>query len=352
MHVVKQSNVKKVLVIKMSSIGDIIHTFPALTDAMKAHPNIRFDWVVEAPFVELPRLHKGVDKVLVSQRRAWQKRRFSLKTWSEKRAFKHLIQQQEYDFVIENQYTRKGAKVAKIARGIRCGLDKRSADDADISRHFDHAFYVSKSLHAIERTRKLFALALDYEYNEAELDFGIDLSRLNTDFMKALAFDFTQPFQVFCQGTTWQTKHLPPEKWVALLGKAKQDAVPVILPWTGQAEKKQVENIVREAGYGVMLPEQSLTNWAAIINASQGVIGVDTGLTHLAAALEKPTLALFGPTNPFLTGVKGMKARNEYLNLKCSPCMSETCARGLSCLQQIAMERVWLAFNGLQNREV
>ncbi|WP_319381751.1 lipopolysaccharide heptosyltransferase I [Thiomicrorhabdus sp.] len=331
---------KRVLVVKMSSFGDIIHTFPALQDAAEHFPGITFDWVVEAPFQRLPKLSKHVDRVIVSGRRQWRKHRLSVKTIREQRAFYRELRQVRYDAVIEVQYTRKGAKVVKKALGRKYGLDAKAANDADIAKSFDQAFFVSKSLPAIERSRKLFALALGYSECK-NLDFGLENVARSSHL-------FPQPFLVFIMSTTWATKHAPPKLWIELLAKARKDGYRVLIPWLSPSEKQLAQEMIKQAGWGEVLPEPvEADEWAKIMQDSRGTIGVDTGLLHLSGALDKPTVGIFGPTNPFLTGVRGKFAENIYESVPCGPCMARTCGHSLGqiCFDWMSAERVWTAFN-------
>ena len=340
-----------VLVIKMSSLGDIVHTFPALTDAQKKYPNIKFDWVVESPFKDLPRLHPAVDRVIVNPRIENKKKRFSVASVKRFLQFKTQVQASKYDAVIEAQYTNKGAKVAKMAQGKTFGLSSDTAHDPGVAKHFDQSFYVSRSLHAIERTRKLFALSLGYDYQSMKLEYGLNLENIDISAIKLEE----SPYLVFCHLTTWATKHAPRSLWISLLNYAKQAGYQVLLPWVGETERVQTELIIKESGWGVMFETLSIIQWARLIESSHGVIGVDTGLTHLGAALNKPTLSIFGPTNPVLTGVKGVNAQNSAIQLACSPCMSRAChytgERNHACMKQVNPAEVWQKFTKMQENK-
>jgi heptosyltransferase-1 len=341
---------KRVLLIKMSSLGDLVHTYPALTDAQKAIPGIQFDWVVEAPFKDLPKLHPAVNQVIVNPRLAIKKKLFSLTSLKLYQAFKYQIQATNYDAIIENQYVNKGAKVAKLARGPKHGLTADTAHDSGIAKIFDHTHYVSRALHAVDRSRKLLALSLGYDYQPAmhdnDLDYGLDLSEICLSDSLASWQASTGDYLVFCQATTWPTKHLPADMWVSLLKKAKQAGLKVVMPWVGEKEQAQVADMIRLAEWGEMLPPQPLDKWAKLIAGAKGVIGVDTGLTHLAAALERPTLALFGPTNPLLTGAKGRRATTYSLDLACSPCLKRYCPleTGQVCFSKMPVDDIWRTF--------
>jgi heptosyltransferase-1 len=197
------------------------------------------------------------------------------------------------------------------------------------------------------------ALSLGYDYEPAvensALDYGLDLSAIALTEHLASWQAAAGDYLVFCQATTWPTKHLPADMWVALLKKAKQAGLKVLLPWVGEKEQNQVADMIRLAEWGEMLPPQPLDQWAKLIAGAKGIIGVDTGLTHLAAALERSTLALFGPTNPLLTGAKGRRATTYWLGLACSPCMQTRCplTTGQVCFSKMPVDDIWSAFNAI-----
>lgn len=134
--------------------------------------------------------------------------------------------------------------------------------------------------------------------------------------------------------------------WVELLLKAKKEDLTVLIPWRGSEEYHQALAIIEKANWGKVISEQSLEQWAKLLEGARGVIGVDTGLTHLATGLNKPTLCLFGPTNPLLTSTKGINTKTLWLDLPCSPCMKTTCFRpdGQVCFSWMNINEVWENF--------
>src|SRR5690554_5359208 len=197
----------RVLLIKTSSLGDVIHTLPALTDAQRAIPGIRFDWVVEEGFAEIPGWHPAVDEVIPVAIRRWRKN--FLKTWrsGEWRAFKGKLASRQYDLIIDAQGLLKSAMLTRLNDAPAAGYDRQSIREPIASRFYNRCYSVSRQLHAVERIRQLFASALDYPLPREVGDYGIDLSRLPTVVAPQ------QPFVVFCHGTTWKTKHWPESYW-------------------------------------------------------------------------------------------------------------------------------------------
>ncbi|MFT6351282.1 MAG: heptosyltransferase-1 [Neptuniibacter pectenicola] len=289
----------KVLIVKTSSMGDVIHTLPALTDAAAAYPDIRFDWVVEEGFQEIPHWHPHVDKVIPVAIRRWRKniiRTLKNDEWS---AYKSQLQAHSYDCVIDAQGLLKSALlVSRLARGPRYGLDKHSAKEPLAARFYDHPIHVRKNLHAVERIRQLFAAALNYPYPEQLGDFAIRQHFIS-------AAPAVAPYLVFQHSTTRFDKHWPETYWISLIEKAATAGWSIKLPWGSPTEKERAERLAQTHPQVDVLPKLSLSEVAHVLVNATACVSVDTGLSHLAAALDTPNLILFGPTDPGLVGGYG-----------------------------------------------
>lgn len=307
----------KVLVVKTSSMGDVIHTLPALTDAGNALPNVKFDWVVEENFSEIPKWHPLVEKVIPVALRRWRKKIFSAKTRAEFRHFCEALRASEYDLVIDAQGLLKSAFVTCLARGVRCGLDWNSAREPLASIFYQKKITVEKNQHAINRVRTLFSKALGYPTPNAVPMYGIDRQQ----FINAAE----ENYLVFLHGTTWPTKHWPEEYWIELTQIANQKGFRVKLPWGNQAEKERAERIAKNANQAEVLPRLDLLGVARVLAGAKAVVAVDTGLGHLTAALDVPAVSLYGPTNPTLTGALGQSQVHLSTQFPCSPCLSRDC---------------------------
>ncbi|WP_432471627.1 lipopolysaccharide heptosyltransferase RfaC [Amphritea sp. HPY] len=288
----------KVLIVKTSSMGDVIHTLPALTDAVKAIPGIRFDWVVEEGFAEIPAWHPAVDRVIPVAIRRWRKSFWQTWRSGEWKAYREALSAQQYDFVIDAQGLMKSAMlVTRYARGIRCGFDRDSARESLASRLYDRTFTVDKQQHAVERTRQLFAKALGYEL-EGRGDFAIRSSFVAQD---APASDYL----VFLHSTTRFDKHWPEVYWRELIAKATEAGWKVKLPWGNAEEQARAERLAVENLAVEVLPKLNLAEVTKVLAGAAGCVSVDTGLSHMAAALDRPNVILFGPTDPGLVGGYG-----------------------------------------------
>lgn len=293
----------KVLIVKTSSMGDIIHTLPALTDAAKAYPDITFDWVVEEGFQEIPHWHPNVHKVIPVAIRRWRKNILQTLKNGEWSHYKTNLQTQTYDRVIDAQGLLKSAAlVTRLAHGTSYGLDKSSAKEPLASRFYHHPIAVSKDLHAVERIRQLFAAALQYPLPAEKGDFAI-----RQHFHKAnqAAQDTAEPYLVFQHSTTRFDKHWPEAYWLSLIQKAGNAGWSVKLPWGNETEKARAIRLAQPYSHVEVLPKLTLSEVATVLVKTSACVSVDTGLSHLAAALDTPNVILFGPTDPGLVGGYG-----------------------------------------------
>lgn len=308
----------RVLLIKTSSLGDVIHTLPALTDAARAIPGIRFDWVVEEGFAEIPAWHPAVDKVIPVAIRRWRKNLWQTFKSGEWRRFKQRLRETKYDLVIDAQGLLKSAWLTRYVKAPVAGLDRESAREPLASRFYQRRLAVARGQHAVERLRQLFALALGYDLPSGIGDYGLNRSRL-------LEKPAPVPYVLFLHGTTWDTKHWPEAYWRELAERLGQAGIEVRLPWGNPAERARAERIATGLKNAVVLPKLNLAGIARVLAGAKACVAVDTGLGHLAAALDVPTLSLFGPTNPGLTGAYGKGQVHLGSDFPCAPCLQKKC---------------------------
>jgi heptosyltransferase-1 len=290
------------LLVKTSSLGDVIHNLPVVTDLRRQYPECKIDWVVEEGIADIARLHPGVRRVIPVALRRWRKSLFATATWREMCAFRASLQEQDYDLVIDTQGQLKSALIARMARGRRCGFTASSAREPMAARFYDAAFEVPKDLHAVERNRRLAALAGGY-IAPTTPDYGIAAPPAPTH---------GQTSAVLLTATSRDDKLWPQDRWIAAGRALNERGLACLLPAGSATERKRAMQIAQAIPGAVALPPMSLPELAAQLADARIVIGVDTGLVHLAAALGRPTLALFCASDPALTGVV---SRTPAINL-------------------------------------
>jgi len=291
----------RVLIVKTSSMGDVLHTLPALTDAQQAIPGIRFDWVVEEGFAQIPSWHAAVDRVIPVAIRRWRKAWFSAPVKAERKAFREAVQAEKYDAIIDAQgLVKSAALVTRLARGIKHGMDWQSAREPLASLFYNQRHSVPKQQHAVERTRELFALSLGYNKPRAQGNYAIAqhfLNHLNAD---------AGQYAVFLHATTRDDKHWPEANWRELIGLLAASGIRIKLPWGAPHEEARAKRLADGFEYVEVLPRMSLEEVARVLAGAKFVVSVDTGLSHLTAALDRPNITLYGPTDPGLIGGYGM----------------------------------------------
>ncbi|RAI45097.1 lipopolysaccharide heptosyltransferase I [Rhodoplanes roseus] len=285
-----------VLFIKTSSLGDVVHNMPAVTDARRARPTARLVWVVEEAFVPLARLHPGVDEVVPVAWRRWRRALQRRSTWQEIRRFVASLRGRDYDAVIDTQGLVRTAVITRFARGRRHGYDRRSVREGLATLCYEVRHSVGRDLHAVARNRLLTGAALGY-VPEGPVDYGLDRA--------ALAPRAERPYAILLHATARAEKEWPEADWIAL-GRALADRdLDVVLPWGTPAEEARAKRLA-DALPRVRIPDRRpLDEVARLIAGATVVVGVDTGLLHLAAALGVPLVSIFVGSEPALTGPTG-----------------------------------------------
>lgn len=287
----------RVLLIKTSSLGDVVHTLPALTDAQRAIPGIQFDWVVEEGFAEIPAWHPAVAQVIPVAIRRWRKHPLQTLRSGEWRRFKARLREARYDLVIDAQGLFKSAWLTRYVHASVAGLDRDSAREPLASRFYDRRYAVPRDQHALERVRQLFAQSLGYPVPNLIADYGLDRSLLATP--------NEQPYLLFLHGTTWPSKHWPEPYWRDLAERMSGFGWAIRLPWGNADEKARAERIAHGLDSVSVLPRLNLGGIAKVVAGARACVAVDTGLGHLAAALDVPSISLYGPTLPGRVGAYG-----------------------------------------------
>lgn len=303
----------RILLVKTSSLGDVIHNLPVVSDIAHHYPNARIDWLVEEGFAALPALHPRVRKVIPVAIRRWRRNLFASSTWREIHALRRNLADEQYDFVIDTQGLFKSALLMSYARGLRCGYDRNSAREPLATIFYQKTFAVARARHAVERNRQLVASALDYALSDTA-DFGIVPPPLPRP-----AWLAEGRYAVLLHATSRDDKLWEEAKWVELGKHFQLKGIAGILPWGNANEQARAARLAAQIPNAICTPKMNLNEVAALLGAAYAVIGVDTGIAHLAAALNKPTIGIYTATDPALTGVYAGKLTMNLGGIANSP---------------------------------
>jgi heptosyltransferase-1 len=316
--------VPRLLIVKTSSLGDVVHALPAVTDLHRARPEFRIDWLVEEPFADIPALHPAVASVIPCALRRWRRTPLARGVRREVADLRSALSAADHDVVLDLQGLAKSAWLARMPAGRKHGYDWRSIREPLASLFYDVRHRVPRDLHAVARNRLLAAAAFGYEV-EGPPDYGLELS----------AGERRQRLVVCFHATSRDDKLWPEERWRLLIAAFAQRGLAVLLPWSAPEERERSLRLAR--GYPTAeVPERmSIAALARRCSAALGVVGVDTGLTHLAAAVGVPVIALYCATDPGLTGVVAGRAPARNLgSAHVSPAVEDV----LACVREIFPE--------------
>jgi heptosyltransferase-1 len=289
--------VQRILLVKTSSLGDVVHNLPVVSDILSVAPGSEIDWVVEEPFAAIPRLHAGVTRVLPVAVRRWRSSLLSGAARAEIGAFTRELKRRPYDAVIDTQGLLKSAWIAWLARGTRHGLDFASAREP-LAFFYDRTYSVPWTMHAVERNRALAAQAFGYAV-PARLDYGIAASAA------VFAWLPRDRYAVLLHATSARSKLWAVERWVELGTRLFRRGLASVLTWGNAAERLRAEEIAQSVPGAAVAPGLLLAEAAMLLSGARAVVGVDTGLTHLAAALRISTVGIYCATDPAATGLYG-----------------------------------------------
>jgi heptosyltransferase-1 len=308
-----------VLLIKMSSLGDVIHALPAVTDARRMRRNIRFDWVVEENFKEIPSWHPAVDRVIPVAFRRWRKNPIQAWRSGELKKFHHILKERHYDLVIDAQGLLKSGIVSRLSRGLTLGLSNSTVREPIATLFYNMVYTVPWQQHAVDRIRELFSRAFNYSFDYDHCDYGL---RSGTFRGQQLIQEKTL---VFFHGTTWDSKLWPDQYWLQLARIAGREGYRVKVLWGNAVEEKRAKLLAKAGGHVEVIAPMGLTDISTLLTTCSGAVAVDTGLGHLAAALSVPTVSIYGASSYKLTGTWGNFQQHLSPGLSCSPCMSKRC---------------------------
>jgi heptosyltransferase I len=325
----------RILIVRLSSMGDMVHSLPAITDAARALRGVEIDWVVDRAFSEIPAWHFAVRDVIASPPRR------VLNLYSQEfKEFVKILQSKTYDLIIDLQGHWKSAFAARLAHGISAGYDKQSVNEWGAQFFYKNQYFVSRNQHSIKRMKELLAHALNYSFDANLIDYGINKNRLPPN-----SLEWKEPYLVFIHSTSWDSKCWPETYWQELVARSVDAGFSVALPWGTEAERERAERIASNQLKAIVLPKLSISQKASVIAGSSGTVGLDTGLSHIAAALDIPSVTLYGATDPFFIGATGKNQFHLASDFECVKCHRSTCnypkMQKPACFQKMTPHIVW-----------
>ena len=288
----------RILVVKTSSLGDVVHALPALSDIARAHPDAKIDWVCEDGFAGIAAMHPAVDRVIPCAIRRWRQSWWSSGTRGEVREFTQALRAEKYDVAIDLQGLVKSAWIMRRVDAVRHGYRWSSAREPFATLAYDVRHRVEWGQHAIVRNRKLAAAAMGYAV-EGPVCYALQVPATPR---------LARPLMVALHSTSRADKLWTEAGWRAVTGRMAERGFDVVLPWGTATERDRSERLAAGVPAAKVPPAMDMQQLAALFGRARIVVGVDTGLVHLAVAAGAPTIAIFGPTDPSLTGVVGERA--------------------------------------------
>ncbi|MES2049508.1 MAG: lipopolysaccharide heptosyltransferase I [Pseudomonadota bacterium] len=283
----------KILLVRVSSMGDVLHNMPVVNDLLRHAPDAQIDWVVEEAYAHLVALHPGVRKIIPFALRRWRKSMLSRATRHEMAQFYSELRAEQYDIVLDTQGLLKTGIIMGLAKlnpggkkvGLANGTEGSGYEAASRIFHTD-SLPVDIHTHAVLRGRLVAAHACGYQV-DTPANFGLRVPE------SAPAWLPDTPFATFFHGTAGASKKWPRASWIQIAQTLAEKNIPILLPWGSAAEKIEAEDMAAHMSNATVLPKLSMQDAIILAQRATLAIGVDTGLTHIAAAYETPTIEIY-----------------------------------------------------------
>jgi len=286
----------RVLIVRTSSLGDLVHMLPAISDIATHVPDVVLDWVCEEAFAAIPSWHPAVNEVIPVAHRRWRKSWFSAQTRSERQAVVQTIASRKYHVVLDMQALLKSIWLVRAATGVKHGLDWRSAREPLCSFFYDVRHRVGFWQPAVLRQRQLAASAFGYQWQE-DPDFGLQAFRAGGP--------AAHRYAVIMPSASRDDKLWPAEHWQAVFDRLQADGLELVLLAGNEREAQRAQALIDHRAHARVQPKSSLTELADLIAKARLMVGLDSGLTHLSAALGIDTIGIYKASTPVRTPLVG-----------------------------------------------
>ena len=305
----------KILIVRLSSLGDILHLFPAISDLRRRFPDATLHWLVEPAFAEMVSWHSAVNKVITVPLRRHKKTWWKLPKLL--RGLKRQLKAEKYDLVLDAQGLLKSALLSRLAGADIYGFAADSARESLAARFYQKTASVAQDLHVIDKNRQLIALLFAADIS-APANYGLDVFRRENE-----PLDSDRRAIVLLHGTTWNSKYWPECYWRELVQLLTKQGWRCLLPWGNEEEQQRALRLASVGGE--VLSRMSLTELMAVLLHAQGFVSVETGIGHLATVLDIRGIMLHGPTDPGYSGIMEKSCLHLTSGLDCSPCFKREC---------------------------
>jgi heptosyltransferase-1 len=280
-----------ILIIKTSSLGDVLHGLAVVSDIKRNYPDSTIDWVVEETYQKTVALNLNINRVIPVAVRRWRKKITQKRTWEEISRSTKQIRTIQYDAVIDLQGLIKSALILKAAKGVKIGFDLGSAREPIASFFYDKKIFIRKDIHMLQRCRALVAKGLDYDQPASPVNYGI----------RQMGVSRRRDLAVILTGTAQQKKLWPESDWETVVRFLLSKGFECNFSWGNDEERQRCKRIISKTK-GRLVPLQPIEKLAGLMATATIVIGVDTGLLHLAATQETPLVGIYGASDPKKTG--------------------------------------------------
>lgn len=316
----------KILVVKLSSLGDILHTFPAISDLRRKFPDAEIHWLVEPTFAEVVGWHSAINKVISVPLRAYKKKWWRITSLLN--GLRKKLQAEKYDVVIDLQGLLKSTLMAKLAGAPIYGFHAENARESQAAWFYQKTAKALEGVHVIEKNQQLVAQIFSMDMPKI-VDYGLDpfhQQLLKSELSTPLKEITKEPFIVLLHGTTWNSKYWPESSWAELIKLFAQQGKHCLLPWGNEDELQRANRLKIVGGeYAQILPKLSLTELMNVLIRARAFVSVESGIGHLAAALGIHGVMLHGPTSPNYSGILGKHCQHLTSGVNCSPCFKRDC---------------------------
>lgn len=312
---------KKILLVKITSMGDLIQMLPALTDAQEAIPGIQFDWLCEDSFQDIPALHPSIRKIIPLPYRRWKKNLRQAISSGEIKQFLKSLRAEKYDMIIDAQSNIKSALFSLLAKGPHMGLDKTSVREYGAHFFYRQTINIDRNQNHTLRMRQLLAKFLDYPLPQTPYNYGIP-----KNYLEKIDMPLPSRFIFLTVIASMQYKLWPEENWAKTIQYLIEKDFDIVMPWWSEAEKKRVTRLQNSHPRIHLLPPLNLKQKAYVLSQAKGSISLDTGLAHMAAALNIPNICLYGPNDAKFCGTMGQHQQHLTAHEPdCVPCNKSRC---------------------------